>query len=52
MLGELDSVKLDSLKKLPDQIKIDRMRRVMKYKLGFNKFPQILFCIFKMRLTF
>ena len=37
MLGELDSTKLDSLKKLPDQIKFDRMRKVMKNELGFNK---------------
>jgi len=37
MLGELDSTKFDSLKKLPDQIKFDRMRKVMKNELGFNK---------------
>ena len=37
MLGELDLVKLDSLKKLPDQIKIARIRKVMKNELGFNK---------------
>ncbi|ADQ79051.1 hypothetical protein Palpr_0901 [Paludibacter propionicigenes WB4] len=37
MLGELDSVKLDSLKKLPDQVKFARIKKVMKNELGFNK---------------
>jgi hypothetical protein len=37
MLGELDSHKLDSLKKLPSDIMVDRINNAMRYKIGFGK---------------
>lgn len=37
MLGELDSLKLDSLKKLPRDIMWERIDNAMSYKIGFGK---------------
>ena len=37
MLGELDPYKLDSLKKLPNDIMWDRINNAMRYKIGFGK---------------
>jgi hypothetical protein len=37
MLGELDSLNLDSLKKLPEDVMLDRMKKVMNSEIGFSK---------------
>ena len=37
MLGEFDSIKLDSLKNLPSEIRMERILEVQKDKVGFGK---------------
>ena len=37
MLGELDVIKLDSLKKLPLSDRSDRIKKSMKGEIGFSK---------------
>jgi hypothetical protein len=37
MLGELDPTKLDSLKKLPDNLMWDRINNVTSNKIGFGR---------------